>query len=54
MQFYPDASGPEAKVHPGLYQRRNGVVDLFSISGSGFGYRLGEIERALPEPALLL
>src|SRR5260221_9169855 len=22
MQFYPDASAPEAKVHPGLYQRR--------------------------------
>jgi hypothetical protein len=51
MQFYPDASLPEAKVHPDLYQRREGVVKLDSISGSGFGYRLDEIERELPAPA---
>jgi L-alanine-DL-glutamate epimerase-like enolase superfamily enzyme len=54
MQFYPEASAPEAKVHPGIYQRRNGVVDLSSICGPGFGYRLDEIERALPEPALVI
>ncbi len=24
MQFYPSASEPEAEIHPGLYQRRNG------------------------------
>ena len=24
MQFYPDASRPEAAVHPGLYRRRDG------------------------------
>jgi L-alanine-DL-glutamate epimerase-like enolase superfamily enzyme len=51
MQFYPDASIPEAKVHPGLYQRRNGVLDLSTIRGSGFGYRLDEIQRTLPAPA---
>lgn len=51
MQFYPDASLPEANVHPGLYLRREGVVRLDSITGSGFGYRLSEIERQLPEPA---
>lgn len=51
MQFYPDASLPEAKVHPDLYQRREGVVKLDTISGSGFGYRLDEIERQLPDPA---
>ncbi len=50
MQFYPEASAAEAMVHPGLYQRRGGVVDLGSIQGPGFGYRLGEIARALPEP----
>jgi L-alanine-DL-glutamate epimerase-like enolase superfamily enzyme len=50
MQFYPDASEPEAAVHPGLYRRRNGQVDLTTIGGPGFGYRLDEIERALPEP----
>jgi L-alanine-DL-glutamate epimerase-like enolase superfamily enzyme len=51
MQFYPAASDLEAKVHPGLYQRREGVVDLCSIRGPGFGYRLEEISRALPDPA---
>ena len=49
MQFYPDASRPEEEVHPGLYRRRGGSVDLCSIKGPGFGYRLGEIRRALPE-----
>ncbi len=52
MQFYPSASDVEARVHPGLYQRRGGVVDLSTIQGSGFGYRLEEIGRALPEPVL--
>jgi len=51
MQFYPDASAPEAAVHPGLYRRRDGCVDLSSIHGPGFGYRLPEIKRILPEPA---
>ncbi len=54
MQFYPEASAPEAKVHPGLYQRRGGSVDLASIHGSGFGYRIEEIQRMLPEPELEL
>ncbi len=48
MQFYPAASAPEAKVHPGLYQRRHGVIDLCTLRGPGFGYRLQEISRALP------
>ena len=51
MQFYPDASLPEEQVHPGLFKRRNGILDLSSIQGAGFGYRLSEIQRALPEPA---
>jgi len=49
MQFYPEASNAEAKVHPGLYQRRDGQLDLSTIGGPGFGYRVGEIERELPE-----
>ena len=52
MQFYPDASLPEAVVHPGLYRRRQGLLDLSTIHGPGFGYRVGEIERSLPPPAL--
>jgi L-alanine-DL-glutamate epimerase-like enolase superfamily enzyme len=50
MQFYPEASAPEAAVHPGLYQRRNGSVDLSTLSGPGFGYRLEEMQRELPQP----
>jgi len=52
MQFYPEVSRPEAAVHPGLYQRRQGEIDLSSISGHGFGYRAEEIKRALPKPAI--
>jgi hypothetical protein len=51
MQFAPEASRLEAAVHPGLYRRRNGVLDLSSLGKTGFGYRLDEIGRALPEPA---
>ena len=51
MQFYPDASRPEAAVHPNLYQRRQGKVQLASLRGPGFGYRLQEIRRDLPQPA---
>ncbi|HEX6960730.1 MAG TPA: enolase C-terminal domain-like protein, partial [Lacipirellula sp.] len=52
MQFYPDASAPEAEVHPGLFQRREGRLDLSSIRGPGFGYRVNEIRRALPPAAV--
>ncbi|MCY3737560.1 MAG: mandelate racemase/muconate lactonizing enzyme family protein [Gemmatimonadaceae bacterium] len=51
MQFYPAASAAEAQVHPGLYSRREGALDLGSLRGAGFGYRLEEIERVLPAPA---
>jgi hypothetical protein len=52
MQFYPEASLPEAAVHPGVYQRRNGTVDLSTIQGPGFGYCLDRMDRRLPEPVL--
>ena len=51
MQFYPDASAPEAAVHPGIYRRRNGAVELSSLGGAGWGYRLEEIRRDLPPAA---
>jgi hypothetical protein len=51
MQFYPEASRPEAVVHPGLYRRRGGKVELSTMQGPGFGYQLREIRRELPEPA---
>jgi hypothetical protein len=45
MQFYPAASADQAKVHPGLYQRREGVLDLGTIGGPGFGYRIEEMDQ---------
>lgn len=50
MQFCPEASLPEAAVHPGLYCRRHGILDLSTIQGPGFGYRVTEIKRELPPP----
>jgi hypothetical protein len=51
MQFYPDASLPEAQIHPGLYRRRHGVLDYSTLGTTGFGYRVNEIRRPLPDPA---
>jgi len=51
MQFYPQASTAEQQVHPGLYQRRDGHVDLSTLGGPGFGYRIDEIDRPLPARA---
>lgn len=53
MQFYPEASRPEAALHPGAYQRRGGEVDISTVTGPGFGYAVERIERVLPEPALV-
>lgn len=50
MQFYPDASLPEAEIHPRLYRRIDGVVDTSTLYGPGFGYRVDEIRRELPPP----
>jgi len=51
MQFYPEASRPEAAIHPGLYQRRQGQVSLVTVSGPGFGYGATVTARALPTKA---
>lgn len=47
MQFYPEVSAPERGVHPGIYLRRQGQIDISSLQGPGFGYRLDEIDRRL-------
>jgi hypothetical protein len=52
MQFYPAASAPEEAVHPGLYRRRNGVLDWSTLDEVGYGYREGDIERKLPNPVV--
>jgi L-alanine-DL-glutamate epimerase-like enolase superfamily enzyme len=54
MQFYPEASRLEAAVHPGLYRRSAGCLDLSSIRGPGFGYRVPQIARPLPDPDLII
>ena len=51
MQYYPEASAPEAAVHPKRYRRRAVAVSLESVTGPGFGYRLNEMQRHLPSPA---
>lgn len=48
MQFYPEASLPEARIHPGIYTRRAGHIDLSTIQGPGFGYQLDKIQRTMP------
>ncbi len=50
MQFYPEASTPEAQVHPGIYRRRDGMVDLSTLVGPGFGYGEAIAVRGLPAP----
>jgi hypothetical protein len=40
-----------ARVHPGLHRRRSGRLDLSSIEGPGFGYRIDAIGRELPAAA---
>jgi len=52
MQSYPQASLPEAAIHPGLYRRSQGLLDLSTIHGAGFGYPVAEISRSLPAPDL--
>jgi len=50
MQFYPAASTAEAAVHPGLYARRSGRIDLGTLGGPGFGMQVARIGRPLGEP----
>ena len=52
MQFYPDASSPEETVHPGLFRRRNGILNWSTVGETGFGYRVDQIARSLPDPEI--
>ena len=51
MQFYPEASIIESEVHPGLYKRRKGILDLSTIAGAGMGYRLDDMPSRDLTPA---
>jgi L-alanine-DL-glutamate epimerase-like enolase superfamily enzyme len=44
-QFFPKANAPEAAVHGGLYRVRNGYASTKSLTGTGLGYRIDEIDR---------
>jgi hypothetical protein len=46
MQFYPEASKDEARIHPGLYNRAGGRLRLDSLGREGFGYRADEVFKA--------
>lgn len=50
MQFYPAASAEQAKIHPGLYRRHDGVLDLSTIGGYGFGYRVDQMSGRTLSP----
>jgi L-alanine-DL-glutamate epimerase-like enolase superfamily enzyme len=49
-QFFPAASEPEAAVHPGVFYRREGMLDTSTLQGPGLGYQVERIKRVLPEP----
>jgi len=42
-QFFPAANEIEAKVHPGMYEIRDGYAHTASMSGTGLGMRIPEI-----------
>lgn len=46
-QYYPHTSQPEAAHHPDIFRVRNGVVCTESLRGSGLGYQLAHIDRAI-------
>ncbi len=44
-QFFPLANEPESKVHPDLYNIKNGVAKTTSITGTGLGFKIERINR---------
>jgi L-alanine-DL-glutamate epimerase-like enolase superfamily enzyme len=46
-QYFPGISKPEAHVHPGIFEVKEGYVSTASLRGAGLGFRANEIERAI-------
>ncbi len=44
-QFFPKASNEEAKVHPNLFRRKDGMVNTETIKGYGLGYQMEKIRE---------
>jgi len=42
-QFFPEASKREAKVHPKIFRREDGMISTESIKGYGLGYQMEKI-----------
>jgi L-alanine-DL-glutamate epimerase-like enolase superfamily enzyme len=45
-QFFPAANEPAARVHPGLYEIRDGYARTASLGRTGLGLRIGDIDLA--------
>jgi hypothetical protein len=45
-QFFPAANAAAGKVHPGLCEIRDGYARTASMTGTGLGFRMNEIDRA--------
>jgi len=53
MQFYPEPQGQKRRFIRVYFGDETGKVSNFQCTGEeGFGYRLEEIKRELPEPAV--
>jgi L-alanine-DL-glutamate epimerase-like enolase superfamily enzyme len=46
-QYYPDASLPEAAVHPDLVRVKNGIASTASLQGAGLGFQTNLIDRKI-------
>lgn len=44
-QFFPRTNLPESKVHPGIFKRTDGCLNLQTLKGYGLGYQMERIER---------
>jgi L-alanine-DL-glutamate epimerase-like enolase superfamily enzyme len=49
VQFFPQTSAPESRVHRGIFNRSNGFVDTESIRGHGLGLQVGRLDRTIFE-----
>ncbi len=46
-QFFPAANEPEAAVHPGLYEVRDGYAHTSTMRGPGLGYQIERVQREM-------
>lgn len=44
-QFFPATSGPERRIHPGIFRLTDGKIHTATITGTGLGYQWDKIAR---------